>query len=86
MAEETDSETAPQVNTANEFFLGFTRAHYNTFDKDHGVIRPSGLLPVFCTRQQAYRFAAWLVCMAELLPEEELPSTFEEVLAAIQSS
>lgn len=39
----------------------------------------------FRTKQRVFRLAAWLVHMAELnLPDEDVPSTFEEVLAAIE--
>lgn len=42
--------------------------------------------PRVVTKQQAYRFAAWTVVLAELLPDEDPPSTFEEVMKAIRNT
>lgn len=61
------------VETANDFLFGTNRS----------ALYP--MVPVrITTRQQAFRAAAWMVSMAEVLPEEDPPSSFDEVLAAIQ--
>jgi hypothetical protein len=74
--EEATSEPAPEINTVNEFFVGFQM----------GVIRP-GHYPACNTKQQALRFAAWVVASAEVLPDDEgQPFTFDEYLTAIQNS
>lgn len=63
------------VNTANDFMLGIAGKR----------ICPI-VLPIFKTRQQAWRFLAWLESMAELLPEEDPPSTMEEIRTAIRNT
>lgn len=41
--------------------------------------------PLFRTQQEAFRYAAWLVNMAEYyLPNEEVPSSFDEVREAVR--
>jgi len=70
------ADTQPiEVKTFNEFGLGL---QMNT-------VRPVAF-PQFTTRQQAYRFAAWLVLMAEMLPSEEPNHSFIEIGAAISES
>ncbi len=74
-----------EINTNNEFFLGLSRRH------PHGktgepCVKPAGLQPYWTTKQGAYRFAAWLVSMAEMLPDETGEATFEDVLKAVQST
>lgn len=46
----------------------------------------SMVYPCISTRQQAYRTAAWVLALAELLPNEEVASTFEQVQTAINNS
>jgi hypothetical protein len=41
--------------------------------------------PGFTTKQQAYRFAAYLIDMALVLPDEDPPSTFEEIQSAVRN-
>lgn len=45
-------------------------------------------VPTFRTRQEAYRYAAWLVSMAEILPDEEGCEThdFAAISAAIRNT
>lgn len=68
---------APVINTDNESFVGFHM----------GVVRPAHY-PVHNTRQSAYRYAAWLLKAAEVLPDEEGQEDyrFEDVRAAINTS
>lgn len=45
---------------------------------------PNNSVPLFRTRQEAYRLAAHLLCAAQGLPiEDEEPSTWDEVLEAV---
>jgi len=74
-AKELETTQGIVVNTANEFGLGL---QMNT-------IRPIAF-PQFTTKQQAYRFAAWLVLMAEMLPDETLDHSFLEIGAAISET
>ena len=74
-----------KINTDNEFLLGLTRRGLHT-EAGKPCIRPSDLVPYFTTKQGAYRFAAWLVSMAEMLPDEPGAATFEDVLKAVQSA
>jgi len=64
-----------EINAINEFGLGL---QMNT-------IRPIAF-PQFTTKQQAYRFAAWLVFMAEMLPDEPMDHTFLEIADAIKNT
>ena len=61
-----------EVNTMNEFGLGGQAT----------AIRPIRF-PEFTTRQQAWRFAAWLKLMAETLPDEVADHSFSEIEDAI---
>jgi hypothetical protein len=81
--EESDPDSADnleetqeiKVDTANDFGLGLQMS----------TIRPIAY-PQFKTKQQAYRFAAWLINMAELLPDETLDHSFDEVNEAIRNT
>ena len=74
------------INTTNEFLLGLTHRGPHT-EAGKPCIRPAGLQPYFNTKQGAYRFAAWLITMADLLPDElDSTATFEDVLKAVQST
>lgn len=45
------------------------------------------LMPILITsRQQAFRTAAWIALMGEMLPNEEVASTFDEVSTAIRNT
>lgn len=74
-AEELEATQEIQVNTMNEFGLG----------KQMDLIRPIAF-PQFTTKQQAFRFAAWLVFMAETLPDETMDHTFLEIAEAIKNT
>lgn len=74
-AEDLETTQKIEVNTANEFGLGLQM----------NIIRPIAY-PQFQTKQQAYRFAAWLVNMAEMLPDEVFDHSFDEVNEAIRNT
>lgn len=74
-AEDLEATQKIEVNTANEFGLGLQM----------NMIRPIAY-PQFETKQQAYRFAAWLVNMAEMLPDEVIDHSFDEVNEAIRNT
>lgn len=71
----TDSDQISLVNTTNEFLLGLTGG-------DHPMVAPHSH-PTYRTKQEAYRYAAWLLFMADCLPDEPSKHTFEEVSQAI---
>lgn len=66
-----------EVNTSNDFMLAANGVH--------GLVP---LLPVQArTRQQAFRLAAWLVLMGEMLPDEpDQPDDFDTVLKAVSNT
>lgn len=65
-----------EVDTTNEFGLGC---------QANSVVRPIRF-PEFLTKQQAFRFAAWLVFISEVLPDEPLDHTFLEIAEAIKNT
>lgn len=71
----TDQPATVEVNTANEFLLG------STADQAVPLVHP-----VFTTKQSAYRFIAWLECMAEALPDETPAHTIEDVRRAVHNT
>lgn len=74
-AKELGATQEIEINTMNEFGLGLQM----------NSIRPIAF-PQFTSKQQAYRFAAWLINMAEMLPDEPLDHTFDEVNEAIRNT
>lgn len=74
--QESDENLTPPVNTSNDFIFAYNQAR--------GVVAMTVVQAQ--TRQQAYRAAAWLVAMGEMLPDENPASSFEEVLAAVRST
>lgn len=83
----------PYVITLNEYLLssGQNLANHSTSLSGRGkFIRQSmPQMPTFRTKQEAYRFAGWLVTMAESwLPDEEGSEnhTFEVVRDAIRNT
>jgi hypothetical protein len=64
-----------EINTSNEFAIcASNKSIYPAFP------------PTLRTRQQAYRFAAWVVAMAEILPDEPQDDTFLDILHAIRNT
>jgi len=68
------------INISNEFMISL-----GSTPPDHKVIAPLRV-PRFRTRQQAYRCAAWIVAMAEVLPNETDDDTFLDILDAIKNT
>lgn len=85
------SEKPMSVNTSNDLLIGVGTNLPNSSYAAEGlatfvtIMRPGGY-PVFRTKQAAYRVAAWLVALADVLPDEELPSAFDEVLNAVRDT
>lgn len=85
------TDDRPTPDTANEYLIGYGKNlpnHSESLRNRPGFLRQqvSGL-PTFRTREAAYRYAAWLVSMAEtMLPAEDPdnPHTFDEVLDAVK--
>lgn len=81
-----------EVETLNEFGLAIQQNlpnHSQTLKGRGKFVRQSiNEIPTFRTRQQAYRFAAWLVEMAEMLPDEAgyEEHDFDVVRRAIRNS
>lgn len=68
-----------EINTNNDFALAFRngsagKALYPLFKPAHR------------TKQSAYRYAAWLIGMAEVLPDEPGEHTFEQILEAVRNT
>lgn len=77
------------VDIANEFAVITGKSMMNNTasagNRQNFISITSPVDRPFRTKQRAFRLAAWLVHMAELnLPDEDMPSTFEDVLAAIE--
>lgn len=79
-----------RINITNDFCLsgGYTIPPSGLIKDREPYIRPLMVNPQFRTKQQVYRFVAWLTTMAEVmrLPDEEVPSTMEEILQAVRNS
>lgn len=67
-----------EINTGNDHFLGG--------NSSMGIAPTLTGTPVFKTKQQAYRFAAWLITVAMILPDEPGEHSFDDVLQAIRST
>jgi hypothetical protein len=80
------------VSTINDFFLssGQNLPNHSTAIRGRAKFVRQSLpeSPIFRDKQKAFRYAAWLICMAEMLPDEDGQEgiTFEEVLDAIRNS
>lgn len=83
----------PEINTLNEYGLsaGENLPNHSTAMRGRAKfirqVQPN--VPTFRTKQEAYRFAAWLVEMAEVhLPDEDGCElhTFEAMRHAIQNT
>jgi len=83
-------EVQPPIDTTNQYAMqtGENLPNHTTSLTGRGKFVKVGLaLPVtFRTRQQAFRFCAWALALAEVLPDEDGAHTFEEVQEAIQNS
>lgn len=83
----------PPVETINEYAInaGQNLPNHTSSLNGLGKYVRQGVpeLPTFRTKQQAYRYAAWLITMAEIqLPDEEDCEShdFEAVLNAVQNA
>lgn len=63
------------VDATNDFLYGA-----------RGKVLVPTVIPICRTKQQAYRTAVWLKNLAEILPDEEVPSTFEEIDEAVRNA
>src|ERR1700752_4744439 len=84
---------AIDIDTTNEFGWGSGTSMVNSTAGQTGLARWVGMThnyrgdPVFRTKQRAFRYAAWLVSLAEVLPDETGDShTFAEILEAIRNT
>lgn len=66
-----------EVDTVNEYLLA---------SRQGGNEISPAMLPRFRTRQQAYRFAAWLNAMADTLPNEPRQHTYDQISKAIRNT
>lgn len=87
---DTPSETEPAIDTTNTYAIqtGENLPNHTTSLTGRGRFVKTGIAKpvIFRTRQEAYRFCAWVLALAEVLPNEDDYSTFEEVLEAVQNS
>lgn len=79
-----------EIDTVNEYLIGagenlpnhsLSQMGRSKFIRQH---LPS--VPTFRTRQAAFRYAAYLLTMAEVLPDEDGEHTFEQVLNAVRNT
>lgn len=89
-----DEATTPveefPINTLNEYGLSLGQNldnHSTALAGRAKFVRQSDpTVPTFRTQQAAFRYAAYLVSMAMVLPHEEGEHEFEEVLDAIRNA
>jgi len=83
-------DTTPEIDTTNEWLLSLGTHLPNHSQSIAG--RPKFVAPVlsqrqlvFRTKQQAYRFASYLIELADSLADEEGEHSFDEVLDAVRN-
>lgn len=89
---ELEQSHAQEINTVNDFIIGSGNNLPNHSESMRGrgtyvrQMRPE--IPTFRDRQTAYRFCAYVLTMADVLPDEEGQEgiTFDDVLSAIQNA
>ena len=87
----TGAERNP-IDTTNDYLLslGENLPNHSMSRRGLGKFVTQSLheMPIWRTRQDAFRYAAWLVEMAEILPDTEGEEgvTFEQVRNAIRST
>jgi hypothetical protein len=85
-------DETPEIDTTNDFAMhsGENLPNHTMSLKGLGKFISQGVptIPVFRTRQAAYRYAGWLISMAELLPDEEGCEShdFDSVVNAIRNT
>jgi len=86
------SQVTDIINTSNDYLLMFGQnlPNHSTSIAGRGKFVRQSIVetPTFRTAQQAYRYAAWLATMAEMLPDEAGAEehTFDAVRAAIRNT
>jgi len=86
-----DDPFSEEIPIDNEYLLGLGENLPNHSQSQIGrgkYITPKVTqVPLFRTKQSAYRFAGWLVTMAEMLPDEdERKLTFHQIVKAIRNT
>jgi hypothetical protein len=83
-----DEESCP-IDTANEYLVGarMNMSNHSSWKAGRGKFVCVGLpgAIVLRTRQAAYRLCAYILTLAETLPDEEGNHTFEQVKHAIRN-
>jgi len=78
------------VDTLNEYVVvsGTNLPNHSTSLEGRGkfVKVASGVPPVCRTKQQVFRLCAWLMSMAEILPDEPGEHSYEQVLKAVHNA
>lgn len=83
---------SPAINTANDYLLhtgqNLPNHTYSRLGLGKFVSQGVSSVPGFRTREDAYRYAAWLITLAEVLPFGEGISehSFEQALDAIRNA
>ena len=85
-----EPELADDVNTENEYALmtGQNLPNHTMTAVGKGRFVKVGFpsVPTFRTRQQAFRFCAYALLLADVLPDEPGAHDFETVLEAVKNS
>jgi hypothetical protein len=88
--DETNEKEVHEVDTTNEYGLSSGKNLPNNTHSMKGqatFIKPMTFEPpIFRTKQSAYRFAGWLLTMAEVLPDEPGAHTLEQITQAIRNT
>lgn len=87
-------EEAPsvEIETINDWaiHLGQNLPNHTASLKGRGKFVRQGIseAPTFRTRQEAFRYAAWLISVAEVLPDEEgcEAHDFDAILTAVRNT
>lgn len=91
MADEESTKEYP-IDTSNQFFMtgGRNLPNHTTSMQGRGAFVKAALniVPIFRTKQEAYRYCAYALTIADTigLPDEPGDHTWEDVLHAIQNS
>lgn len=92
MGVSTDNTPRNPIDTTNDFLLssGENLPNHSMSRAGLGKFVHQALSdhPVWRTRQDAYRYAGWLLTLAEILPDSEGEEgvTFEQVKTAIRNT
>lgn len=83
------TESTPTVDITNKFAIQVGENlpnHSTSLIGRAKFVKPGiGIMPIFRTKQEAFRFCAWVMALAAVLPDEDGAHTFEEVLEAVQN-